>query len=848
MEEYNHIEIQKEDNIYSYKGRPFPLAPKPPIRDNAKHGEKLKGQIFDTSTKIIKTRKDKEINSENLIVLEVESEAISEEILQVMQDKFNMYIVEETVLDENKNNSKLIVQFDTKEDIDRFNNERQCWQEDNKDDQILTWAKRRDLFNSIENIRSISSEDRMGIRLKEAYERKDKILDNYFIVNIDAWYNNDKSTITEIEKQIKTIIGTGKSKILGDMLEIPGLILGRALVNEFSLNALLNADIIASVDLPYEPISQEPYRIYSNDYQPIIEGELDKDSPLATVMDSGVFSGNPLLSNCILGEEEFDTSENTTSDINGHGTAVAGIVAYGDFDKVIKENKCKPTVRICNAKVMHNDSSNNPVFPENERPEIIVKKAVEFFYKNYGCRIFNLSAGIQDNIYNGGRQFAWAGLLDDLSRKLDVLIIISAGNVSNPYIDKFKSRQELMSNVRDQLFSEEHRLIDPATSALNITVGSITRYDETTMPRDFSSNTISIGKRNYPSAFTRIGKGINKSIKPEFMDYGGNYALKQAPRGINRWDRNNINLLEPTLNNSNDKIFKGYCGTSFSAPHVTNIAARIENCLEKQLGERPSVNLIKAMLGNSAEISNDMKEWVEQSRDINYTGTVNMKQDRCLRLLGYGKLTENLMHSTEKNVTLFAEDALDLRSFHLYKIPVPKEFLTIRSNKSIKISLAYNPMTKLSRKDYLANNLWFEVFRKIDEATLIKYRTKKQLGEDTEDDFKSLPNCYKADFTPGYETLLRSTLQQRIWTKGSGGGRDLLMDNNNEPYIYILVTGKERFRYLEQDKPQDYALCITFSYDAKENIGLYNKINSRANIVLTRDRDNIKTDNRVRIK
>jgi len=267
MEEYNHIEIQKENNIYSYKGRPFPFAPKPPIRDNAKHGEKLKGQIFDTSTKIIENRKDKGINSENLIVLEVESTAISEEILQVMQDKFNMYIVEETILDENKNSSRLIVQFDTKEDINKFNNERQYWQEDNKDDQILTGAKRRDLFNSIENIRSISREDRIGIRLKEAYATKDKILDDYFIVNVDAWYNNDKATISEIEKQIKTIIGTGKSKILGDTLEIPGLILGRALVNEFSLNALLNADIIASVDLPYEPISQEPYSIYSYDYQ-----------------------------------------------------------------------------------------------------------------------------------------------------------------------------------------------------------------------------------------------------------------------------------------------------------------------------------------------------------------------------------------------------------------------------------------------------------------------------------------------------------------------------------------------------------------------------------------------------
>ena len=848
MEEYNHIEIQKEDNIYSYKGKPFPFAPKPPIRDNAKHGEKLKGQIFNTSNKILKNRKDRGINSENLIVLEVESEAISEEILQVMQDKFNIYLVEETILDNEKNKSRLVVQFDNKEDIDKFNKERQYWQEDNKEEQVLTCAKRRNLFNSIDNIRSVSREDRMGTRLKEAYEKQDKILKGLFIVNIDAWYNNDKSTIFEIEKQIKTIIGTGESKVLGDMIEIPGLMLGRALVNEFSLNALLDADIIASVDLPYEPISQEPYKIYSNDYQPIIEQNSDQDLPLATVMDSGVFSGNPLLSNCIVGEEEFDTFENTTSDINGHGTAVAGIVAYGDFDKVIKGNKCKPTVRICNAKIMHNDSNNNPVFPVNERPENVVKKAVEFFYQNYGCRIFNLSAGTEDNIYNGGRQFAWAGLLDDLSRKLDVLIIISAGNVSNPYINDFESRKELMENVRNQLFSEEHRLIDPATSALNITVGSITRYDETTRPRELVSNTISIGKKNYPSAFTRIGKGINKSIKPEFVDYGGNYALKQVPRGTNRWDKNNINLLEPTLNNNNDKIFRGYCGTSFSAPHVTNIAARIEKSLEKQLGERPSINLIKAMLGNSAEISDDMKEWAEKSKDINYTGKVNMKQDRCLRLFGYGRMTEKLIYSTEKNVTLFAEDALDLRSFHLYKIPVPKEFLTVRSNKLIKISLAYNPMTKLSRKDYLANNLWFEVFRKIDEENLIKYKAKKQLGEDSEDDFKSVPDCYKAAFFPGYETLIRSTLQQRVWAKNSKGGSDLLIENTDEPYIYVLVTGKERFRYLEQAKPQDYALCITFSYDAKENIGLYNKINSRANIVPTRNRDNIKINDRIRIK
>jgi len=220
-----------------------------------------------------------------------------------------------------------------------------------------------------------------------------------------------------------------------------------------------------------------------------------------------------------------------------------------------------------------------------------------------------------------------------------------------------------------------------------------------------------------------------------------------------------------------------------------------------------------------------------------------MKQDRTLRLLGYGKVTDRLMYSTEKNVTLFAEDTLDLRSFHLYKIPVPAEFLKSKSNKSIRISLAYNPITRISRKEYLANNLWFEVFRKIDEDTLTKFKAKKIRDEDIDEDIKTLPDCYKAKFLPGYESIVRSTLQQRIWEKNKLGGRDLLSER--EPYIYILVTGKERFRYIEQDNPQDYALCITFSYDSNENIGLYNKINSMANIV--KIRENVKIADRIRV-
>lgn len=135
------------------------------------------------------------------------------------------------------------------------------------------------------------------------------------------------------------------------------------------------------------------------------------------------------------------------------------------------------------------------------------------------------------------------------------------------------------------------------------------------------------------------------------------------------------------------------------------------------------------------------------------------------------------------------EDRLPLRDFHLYKIPVPKRFLKVRAAKSITVSLAYNPVTRISRKEYLANNLWIEIFRRIDEDTLIKYKAKREAGTDTEDDFKKLPDEYKIkDFIPGYDTVQKSTLQQRRWQKSPTGGADLLcLVMMNHIYIHINI-------------------------------------------------------------
>lgn len=835
MEKYDHIPIERERPTPRYRGRSNPTASRPPHRENpAQHGEKLFKELEQATESIISTRKGAGIQTDSLMVIEVSStDALTGDLLELLISQFNLFLVEETPVGANR--SKLVVQFEDRFAIEKFNGERALWASGSADETgegILTPAKRRDLFSCIESIRCLTRADRIGEKLK-AFVENGITENSFFVVNIDVWYNNDRAKIPGIENAIKTVLGTTGSKLLGDLFEISGLLLGRASVNEFSLNALLDMDIICSVELPFQNVSPEPSMQYIGNYTPVINDTLPDHAPLATILDSGIFTGNPLLSTSVLAEEDFDTTEHSATDFDGHGTAVAGIVVYGSLHEFSSTNIFTPLVRVCNGKIMHHDEdAGGPCFRDDIRPEQLVKEAILYFHKEYSCRIFNLSAGNIDNIYSGGRQFAWASMLDELSRELDIVIIVSAGNVSSPIINEFSSRDDLLNKVRNQLFSPDHALIDPATTALGITVGSIARCSEPESVRPYQTNRISVGKVDYPSAFTRIGKGVNKGIKPDFVDYGGNFALQQVPRGSSRWFVKDAKLVEPSLSHTTDKIFKGFCGTSFSAPHVTHMAARLEWTLEQQLQRKPSANLIRAMLANSASCTDSMIEWGEASEDSQYKGLDNPKHDRFMRLYGYGRVSGKLLTSTDNTVTLFAEDVLSLRSFHLYKIPVPERFLRVKVAKSITVSLAYNPETRIGRKEYLATNLWMEIFRKIDEETLIKYKAIREAGTDTEADFKSIPDAYKAKgFVPGYDALQKSTLQQRRWCKTSLGGADLLWDDVDEPYIFILVSGKERYQFAEQE--QSYALCVTFSYDSEENIDLYNQLRNHVRVKLT---------------
>ena len=848
-----HIEIAREDiRAIEYAFRSNPSIPKTPQRNRSGHGSALKNALANTVSNIISNRREIGVDTDALIVIELSSgEAMPS--LEILHSKFNLEIVEET---KKGNGMKFVIQFASQNDIAIFENERALWESDyNQDTIVLTYPQRRELFACIETIRPLSPEDRTGKRLENAIAQN-QLPDGLFAVDIDVWFDGDTSKRMEIQRKIQQALGTTGSSLCGDLFVIPNLLLGRARVNRFTLEALRKLDLIAQVDFPIGTLSTEQCDLYATDFVPAVNNTLDENAPLACVVDSGVFSGNPLLSSLIVAEEDFDLSEETTSDLNGHGTGVAGIVAYGDFCDFDEENRVfKPLVRICSGKVMHDNGMGGVVFNDDKRPEQLVSEAINHFNKEYNCRVFNLSSGDSDRIYGGGRQMAWASMLDKISRELDVVIIVSAGNVSLPNVPSFYNREDLMKQTRDQLLCDEHRLIDPATTALGVTVGSITRYAEPDNPSGLTTVPLSAGKEGYPSVFTRTGEGVNGAIKPDFVDYGGNFAIRQLGSDDIRWGANRA-LNEPTLNNTIDKVFKGWQGTSFAAPHVTHIAARLQRALYAQLEEEPSANLIRALLASSAKYV--QREWLDAIVPVGHNANKNKQtQDWRLRLSGYGRVDDTTLFTDRNHVTLFTEESLDLRQIHLYKIPVPTEFLTLKANKRISIGFAYNPPTRLSRKDYIANSLWFEVFRRLDADMLLGYfdalrkynSEKRKRGTDVDtseidgyiDDFSNKHSS--SLFKPGSTEIRNSTLQQRVWETGKSGGSALNWDGN-EPFIHVLVTGKERFKHPDEAMPQPYALAITFSYESEADIQLRQKISEQVKI---RQREQIRTRTQIQV-
>jgi len=371
--------------------------------------------------------------------------------------------------------------------------------------------------------------------------------------------------------------------------------------------------------------------------------------------------------------------------------------------------------------------------------------------------VFNLSFGDINKPYLGGHIRSLSQTLDVLSRELDVLFVVSTGNVPKEQLDGLSWKNDYPRYMSQA----EWAIIDPAPALNVLTVGSLARYDQNQRMLRYATDPgeVPIARHSQPSPFTRRGPSVGNAIKPELVAFGGNWSLNTRGNYISS---QHLGEVTTNLTFTADGLFKDACGTSFAAPHVTYLAANI-------LCETPaaSQNLLRALLVAHARLPDGSEEMFPEK------GTLR-------NILGYGAVDQlALNRSLDNEVTLIAEGTLADKRHHFYEIPIPEDFISAgKRDRELTVSLAYTSPVRSTRVAYKATRLEFRVVAAEDldhVATMFNKATST-------DDYEKIPELGNASLGPTLRS--KGTVQADTWVFKQFNSRSKLINNR----LFVVVT------------------------------------------------------------
>jgi hypothetical protein len=413
------------------------------------------------------------------------------------------------------------------------------------------------------------------------------------------------------------------------------------------------------------------------------------------------------------------------------------------------------------------------------------------------------------------RQPPLASLIDEIAREYDdVVFVVSSGNIDP--VERFGDIAGVVDQYPEYLFNKEFsdfNLINPATSALALTVGSIANCPRIAPNSSFGSQSeifTTVAAEHQPSPFTRTGPGINGMVKPELVDYGGNLVLSQEFGRVRVNSGGKIPILSSQYP---DKLFSFDLGSSFSAPKVARSCALVSNSYPDK-----SANFIKNLVLQSANYPEPINKdfWQAQKKE-------DAEQKR-LMTIGYGVPDHaKAISSFNNRVLFFEESSIQVDQAKVFKVEFPESFFATKGDRIFSIVLTYNPPVRRSRGDYyLGNTLEFKVFHTVSPEDVISKISV--LDEDQSE--PSIENKYHLDFDPKVTLRSKGCHQKAVksfththWT------------NNPFTSLSIALINRNRWvKVIDDNFLQDY--CISLCVYHSEHSSLYSEIRTLNQITL----------------
>ncbi|MEG4501659.1 S8 family peptidase [Microcoleus sp. F10-C6] len=476
-----------------------------------------------------------------------------------------------------------------------------------------------------------------------------------------------------------------------------------------------------------------------------------QDAPMVCIVDSGVTIGNPFLKpvfreDLIRSYLKAESDKDNPYDECGHGSGVASLVSYYALNLYPNaENKGK--VWIASARLLNKDNE-----IEDERLFSMILKEIVQDFNLLNIKIFNLSVQFTNRKwYEEAKRTvprrSWiARTIDKLSREYDVIFVTITGNISNRDV---KHYHEDGSPYPKYFREDESSIYDPGQAALAITVGSIA---PSTQAVGKVATAMAIAKQEQPSPFTRCGPGINREIKPELVEYGGNLLVEE-----NGSVRENPGMNIVMASHQLTPAIAHKSGTSFAAPRVAHKMARILYDMQSLGFDNISASLLKALTVNSALYPPYYGNFdnFKQAMD-------EVDPKHWLNVVGYGVPDD--IRATECDpytAILLFEGEIEPNTVAYFNIPVPECLADAETGiKRLTVTVVYAPQVqRWGLESYLGTTLKWRMFRgDVDQEDIIKSMSV----EGDEDDEETAENMKELKFFPSMTLRSRGTVQHGV--------------------------------------------------------------------------------------
>jgi len=553
----------------------------------------------------------------------------------------------------------------------------------NQYDKVPIKDEKRANYALIDSIEKISS-----AALEDFWDKKDrdKIPDNEKCW-LEAWfyYDPEKSSSDAINKY-KTLLKNIDIKHKENYLYFPERVVMLINANRTDLiNLILSSDDI-NYFRPCQVVAGFIPNLRGSEQKEWIDLISDKvkysdnSNVSVCVIDTGLCYEHPLIKS-LTSEDECQAikSEWGGNDRRGHGTGMAGIIAYGDLTNAIEQPEVSVPYRLSSIKLLPNSGENY--------------KEVWGDYTNQAVSLAEIQSPDRNFVYclavtekNGcayGKQSSWSSEIDKICSEKDFhrLFIISGGNIDDLDIWLQYPDGNMLVAVHN-----------PAQAWNALTVGAYTEKCETNDLLHKSIRVVAPYGGLSPFSSTSVNWENSTPIKPDIMMEGGNLEVtgnEETPIDFNT----DLEMLTADNRIQYGKYFQTFNGTSAACAEAARYAALVMTYNPDFWPET-----IRGLFVHTASWTDEM---IKQFSN----------KDNLLRCCGYGvPNVDRMLHSYSNGLTYIAQNELQpytkgksnikYKEMHIYKLPWPEKTLLDIGAKEVILTITLSYFIEPGPGDY----------------------------------------------------------------------------------------------------------------------------------------------------